>query len=310
MSILNTSIETFDPLASYFEGHSIIDEKVIETIPQYLVESMKVIRIPEGVTELRGASLFNSFEVEKIILPSTLKVIGNVTFGNLYSLEEINLEDCVHLDGIGVGTFNGCRALREVTLPEGIIYINQEAFCRCTSLKYIKVPRSVITISDSAFKGCGLLEKADLGACTELTYLPGRMFANCFRLKEVILPPNCTSLGNETFARCESLEEFIEPGIKSIGVHCFSQCTDLKVVELDQYVDLSYGAFNNCPSLCEARFICLGGTPRDTFNGCYNLREVTVQPYSTGIVQVPNMPWAHIKLIPRSMSTIEKEMSV
>lgn len=310
MSILNTNLETFDPLAEYFEGHSIIDEKVIESIPQYLVESMKVIRIPEGVTELRGASLFNGFEVEKIILPRSLKIIDSFTFGNLYSLEEINLEDCMTLEGIRRGVFKGCRALREVTLPEGIIYIDQEAFCACASLKYIKVPSTVLTISDSAFKRCLLLEKADLGACTELTYIPGRMFADCFRLKEVITPPNCTSLGNETFARCESLEEFIEPGIKSIGVSCFSQCTSLKIVELHQYVDLSYQAFNNCGDLTEVRFICLGGTPYGVFNGCYNLKEVAVQPYSTGIVQVPNMPWAHIKLIPRSMSTIENEMSV
>lgn len=305
MSILNISVEAFDPLTAYFEGREVIDKSIIDSIPDDVVESVRVLRIPEGVTELAGDFLFAAFSIEKIILPRSIREIGRFVFANLFSLKEINLEDCINLEGIDQSTFRGCNNLREITLPEGITYINMEAFVGCTSLRCIVVPSMVNFIGKSAFENCVSLEVADLGACTEILYLPFGLFTNCHRLREVILPPNCTYLGNNVFLKCGSLKEFIAPEVSEIGVCCFSYCTSLHTVELAPLTIVRYQAFNKCYSLTETRFICFGGAPENAFNQCYALKEISVQRDSAGKLEAPDMPWAHIKTVSRNVSTID-----
>lgn len=289
MSILDINVDTFDPLAQYFEGLTVIDDNITDNIPWDLAQTIKTIRIPEGVTTLRGTGVFNVFDVEKIILPSTLAFIGSGVFEGLSTLKEINLEDCAHLDGINRASFCGCTGLTEIVLPDGLGYIGEEAFLGCKNLRSINIPRSVKSIYTNAFVDCKNLKKVDMGACTELLQLPNGAFANCIWLEEAIMPPNCVNLGDETFIRCESLVRLVAPKVKYVGAGCFTQCICLRSIELSDSTAVWHRAFRDCIRLREAKFVCLGGAPADAFEGCWALKEIAVRPNKEGIIREPEI---------------------
>ena len=55
---------------------------------------------------------------------------------------------------IGKGAFVNCSRLTSVTIPDGVISIEDWAFHRCSSLASVTIPDSVTTIGDFAFANC------------------------------------------------------------------------------------------------------------------------------------------------------------
>lgn len=63
-----------------------------------------------------------------------------------------------NVSSIGYQSFKGCTGLTGVSLPEGIVYMMNEAFMNCTSLTSITLPSTVSTIYNNVFAGCTALE--------------------------------------------------------------------------------------------------------------------------------------------------------
>ena len=68
----------------------------------------------------------------EIVLPSSLKTIGDYSF-------------------------YGCSGLTSITIPNGVTNIGAKAFRDCVSLRFITIPKSVTSIGDSAFYSCSNL---------------------------------------------------------------------------------------------------------------------------------------------------------
>ncbi|MBQ7853617.1 MAG: leucine-rich repeat protein [Muribaculaceae bacterium] len=49
-----------------------------------------------------------------------------------------------------------CSSLTEITIPNSVVWIGEEAFYRCSNLSNIIIQGEIDWISDSAFKGCNL----------------------------------------------------------------------------------------------------------------------------------------------------------
>lgn len=148
------------------------DMTLLVCYPQMLGGSSYTI--PEGVTELGSAALYNT-GLEEITFPSTLAVIdyfalgsltgltsvdmsgtalssiGSFAFSGCSALSEVKLPDTLY--GIDGGAFYNCKALTEITLPENLNYIGQYAFMD-TGLKSIEIPESVESIAYSALGYC------------------------------------------------------------------------------------------------------------------------------------------------------------
>ncbi len=82
-----------------------------------------------GRRKLRSAAFQGCTLLERIIIPSTVKVIGRYAFY------------C-------------CAQLRNVELCEGLERIHWEAFQGCTSLERINIPSTVKAIGVTAFLDC------------------------------------------------------------------------------------------------------------------------------------------------------------
>lgn len=87
--------------------------------------------IPEGVTEIGDKAFYynGGGKISSVILPSTIKVIG----------EE---------------AFLGHSRLTDVIIPEGLVSIKMRAFEGCSNLKSIVFPSTLQTIQSRAFNNC------------------------------------------------------------------------------------------------------------------------------------------------------------
>lgn len=102
-----------------------------------LVEPRAVADLPtkldgSAVTRLGVAAFQNQTELTRVVLPDTLKVIGE-------------------------WAFSYCTALSEVRLPDGLERIEADALQGCAALERLRVPPSVTFIGERAFKDCGQL---------------------------------------------------------------------------------------------------------------------------------------------------------
>ncbi len=239
-----------------------------------------VIHIPEKVdgvpvTVIMGSAfgkmilgeISGHFPVKKIILPSTIKTIGENAFYYCYELEEINLPE--GLEGIGNTAFGMCEALKKLELPSTLTYIGEYAFHNCSTLTSLTFPSGIEYIGEGVIMGAsGLLEisieggksangryeiadgllydqetKTVLGCLATktgtVTVAPGtkRIGADAFSfgaLSEVILPEGLETIENYGFYQCRSLAmPKLPESLKTIGHYAFCAVWyDLEVPEI------------------------------------------------------------------------------
>ena len=59
---------------------------------------------------------------------------------------------------IGENAFSDCASLTSITIPDGVTSIGEHAFYNCSSLTSITIPDSVTSIGKYTFWGCRELE--------------------------------------------------------------------------------------------------------------------------------------------------------
>lgn len=130
------------------------------------------------------------------------------------------------IDSIG-RSFYGFKSLTDVTLPESLNTLGDQAFANCTKIESITIPANVETIG-SAFFGCSGLKNVDIKA--DLKALGNNAFYNC-ALDTITLPANLESIGMSTFSGNKNLTGITLPAsLKSIGMMAFYGCTGIKSI--------------------------------------------------------------------------------
>lgn len=80
----------------------------------------------EVVKNVLGGEWENEQQIEKVILPKTLKKIGDQTFHCLKELSKINIPEGV--ESIGSWAFYGCKSLKSITIPSTVKEIGKHCF--------------------------------------------------------------------------------------------------------------------------------------------------------------------------------------
>lgn len=93
--------------------------------------------------------------INKAVITNGVKYIGDYAFIDCKYITTVELPQTV--TGIGMGTFENCYNLNEITLT-GLKEIGDYSFRNCEKLSYIYVPDSVKNIGYSAFSNCNGLE--------------------------------------------------------------------------------------------------------------------------------------------------------
>jgi hypothetical protein len=96
---------------------------------------------------------------------------------------------------IGGGTFNNCRKLVSVNIPDGLSAIADGVFECCVSLASITIPSSVTSIGRWAFVCCQSLTTVEIPS--SVTKIGFRAFEACRGLTSVIVRPVTPPAGDD-----------------------------------------------------------------------------------------------------------------
>ncbi len=150
--------------------------------------------IPDGVLEI-GEDAFFGAEIENVVIPCSVKIIG-------------------------VSAFYSCSNLKEVNFPDSIEEIREDAFSECENLIRVILPPKLKKVGNNAFNGCSSLEEVVFNEGLEEIGEDAFMFGGVFR--EVTLPSTLKKIGDWAFAECSNLEEVDMPLGAETGEYTFS----------------------------------------------------------------------------------------
>ena len=118
-----------------------------------------------GISKIKDEAYHRKYDIESVILPDSITIIGAGAFQTCKKLESIVLSK--KLSSIGYDAFSGCTSLKNVVIPEQVTLLPVHVFAYCESLESITIPASVTIIGRYAFSGCKALRDIYYGGSQE-----------------------------------------------------------------------------------------------------------------------------------------------
>ncbi|MDO5297447.1 MAG: leucine-rich repeat protein [bacterium] len=186
--------------------------------------------------------------------------------------------DAVKYSDDGKMLLSADKKVTSVTVPAGVILIDECAFKNCRSLKAVSLPDSIEQVDHNAFSGCSALTSIRLPV--HLSSVSDYLFGNCWRLTEVELPDDLAEIGSGAFFNCNNLLCIKLPSrLKIIENDAFWNCRKLEISELSSYIErIGSSAFYSCQALCGHISLPFGLTviSDNTFMNCSGITSVTL----------------------------------
>ncbi|MBP5787169.1 MAG: leucine-rich repeat protein, partial [Kiritimatiellae bacterium] len=221
------------------------------------MSKLKDVELHEGI-EVINNSVFQGTAIERLVLPDSVRYIGENGFAYCSNLTEIVWGE--GLNDLRNGAFGNCSALTVLEIPNGVTNLSGSAFGGCTAVERVEFPDSLKVI-DGAFGGCTNLSEVVWGESVEV--IKNSAFGGCVGLTELVLPDSVTYIGEGAFSGCSGLAEITwGAGIENIQNGAFSGCTGLTSVTIPGSVTNFSGS---------------------VFSGCTNVTQVVLEDGVTGI---------------------------
>jgi len=251
----------------------------------------------EGCTALR-----------RVILPGTLKMIGEMAFTGCTGLESVVIPGGVQK--VGTLAFAKCSNLTRVRLEPGVTALGPSCFSKCAKLTRVDVPASAASFGGGVFFGCAKTLKLYGGAGTMAEkYAKFNAIAydtESFKEDEqlifgeeddgslVVMGPRdehvraidipselcgrrIVRIAPKAFFACGELEALsIGGGVREIGENAFFGCRALTMLTLERGLErIGESAFAGCSALVQVTLPWgTGSVGRMAFFGCSSLSFV------------------------------------
>ena len=228
---------------SAFSGSPITSVTIadgIKRIPIRLFErqaGITSITIPDSVEKI-DHSAFLGTSLERIHLPSGIKILGNTAFGDIETLREINIpKSLTEADGVFAGSHNLSKVtlekgltkilsgllsgigITELDVPEGVEEIESSALSNNTKLTRVSLPSTLKKIGNSVFSNTGIESIVIPEGVEEI---PDYAFYDNHNLKSVTLPSTIKRIGSHAFDGTTSLTTLRLPsGIQEVADYAF-----------------------------------------------------------------------------------------
>lgn len=222
----------------------------LEEIGQYAFSGcseLKSIVFPDSLKVINSFAFFDCKKLAGIKLPANLEVLGEGAFKDCVQITEVNIPASIaeiryetfsgceklskavfegtKVENIYNSAFYGCKELKNVNLPEGLLNIDSSAFEGCIGLGGIDIPKSVTNIGYHAFSACTGIVSVNFAKDCELRSFGEEAFYGCPIGKELILSEYVSDIGNKTFyntGKNEKTKVYLPVSIQYIGDEAFN----------------------------------------------------------------------------------------
>lgn len=244
------------PLCGYFEANKRNDEsfrKVFTEKSKFLSRS-RTAYITDAVPELAKEAVRLGAAAESGVYDEFryVRIPGGVSVTAYYGSSV-----CVVLPAriaglpvlsLGKNMFRANERVQEVTVPDGVLRIEDGAFAGMTSLRHIVLPDSITFLGVAAFRGCTSLEQIRLPQ--GLTKLEEALFRECTSLRECDVPPDVKEFGEAVFHGCTCLQSVDMPSVLRMTEGAFYGCAALQRLNVSPLLEgVEENSFLTCPLL-------------------------------------------------------------
>ena len=247
------------------------------------LESTSSTKIRLGFGGIVNNYAWNNNKIDSIYVGYNVSQFAGMQYTN--SLKIVTLpRGVITLDQ---NTFLGCYSLQAINLPDSTVNPNsQNIFYNCRDLKSITFPDTCRSLGNYILKYCRSLQSLTIpeGIISGTT----EMCIGCYSLISVVIPDTITSLAQSSFQYCYSLKDiYLSSKIVSIGTSAFQDCRSLENITMpSDLTSIAGSMFYGCISL-RSLVISNKTTSIDQYfcRGCLSLKTVTLP---TSLTSTPN----------------------
>lgn len=194
----------------------------------FFTKTWSVLRCPRGmkkaviddIAEEIAQSAFMGCSVEEVVMPDSVKMIGNEAFSCCKYLKKINLSKNLQKTTNQLGNnacFKKCERLKGIEIPAGIKEIPNMMFFGCRELSEVVFHDGLEVIGASAFASCRNLEKINLPKTVKRTKRWAMPYVDELHLASNVVP-NGLVLGLNSSASSSFCARVIFPDRKEVLV--------------------------------------------------------------------------------------------
>ena len=288
-------------------GESVISNKAFAGC-----SNLSTVNIASDIKRIGARAFEGCVNLYDIPLPDGLTAIESSAFSGCRGLTSIQIPD--NTSSVSGDAFAGCTGLRKVSIPQCVIDLKMSSVFADSyqHITNVVIGNTATSIKESAFEGCESLEQISIP--DSVTKIGDFAFSGCEEMSEISIGKGVSSVGREVFRNCRNLvtinvaednQDFIAmdgclfskdgatlvtmvpwgntsvtipDGVKRIGDHAFSSCTNLVSVYMpDSVTEISPHAFSGCSRLVSVTMSnSLTNIGDYAFYNCSSLTNVTI----------------------------------
>ncbi|MBQ3136627.1 MAG: leucine-rich repeat protein [Clostridia bacterium] len=273
-------------LLSEINGIPVTELRFYENNNKKTYPNIKKIILPDSLKVIGEEALWSFGGIKELKIPASVERIERAAFARMSSLEKITLPEKVTY--ISENLFSGCEKLSKVVIKGDVYAVGADAFSGCSSLKKISLPETVKSIGGGAFAGSGLTSITIPAAVVRNNRFgdadDGPVFKDCKSLAKVVFSDAETKyfrINTDDFRNCTALKKvYLPKSAKNVLISedAFRNCKKLtKIYNSSNIKEIGANAFRGCKTLTaftvSSKMTEIG---RTAFYGCTKLKKVTV----------------------------------
>ena len=251
----------------------------------YGVDKCKTLVLPESLKSIGNRAFSGMSTLEGIVIPNNVTNVGRYAFAE--DKELLTAQLSTSCDSLRVGLFANCDTLQAISIPSVVKSMGNYIFENCISLKSVTFEdgTDLLSMGYGASQG----EYGLFRDCPVETLYLGRWlsyntdaasrspFYGIKELKNLTFGKNVKLVDKYMFTNCSGLESvYLTDSITSVGLWGFRGCTSLKTVRFSKNLSqVSDYGFYGCTSLDNVKFTASMTSVADhSFSNCTSLRNL------------------------------------